>query len=68
MIKSFNRQSIKTYFRPKRTYTVTQLVTMETVREEKLCGDLMELKIVSGNYINGAGMKKYILSSMVMRL
>lgn len=41
---------------------------METAREEKLCGDLMELKIVSVNYISGPGMKKYILRSMVMRL
>lgn len=45
-----------------------QFVTMETAREEKLCGDLMELKIVSVDCISGPRMKKYILSSLVMRL
>lgn len=31
---------------------------METARMEKLCGDLMEAKIVSVNYVSGPGMKK----------
>lgn len=70
LIKSFNRQSIKTYFPPPkaRIHILIQFVTMETAREEQLGGDLMELKIVSTNYIRDPGKKTCILSSMVMRM
>lgn len=47
LIKSFNRQSIRSYFPPPRArvHTFIQFVTMETAGEEKLCGHLMELKL-----------------------
>lgn len=46
LIKSFNRQSIKSYFPPPRAHIhiVIQFVTMETAGGEKLCDHLMEPK------------------------
>lgn len=70
LIKSFNRQSIKSYFPPPRAriHIFIQFVTMETAREVKICDHLMELKIVPVNYTSGQATRNSIISSTMMRL